>query len=135
MHNGGPPRAFARAADKARAAWNDLDRPGAPLLWGQGYFALGGEAAAQAGRSYLRNYYSFVGPFAEKIAEGLLTTPQAIAQYLRGYADAGCDEVALFPTTPDLSELERLAEVVAGISVVEAPSATSETPARRKRTP
>lgn len=129
MHNGGPPRAFARAADKARAAWSDLGRPGAPTLWGQGYFALGGEAAAQAGARYLRDYYSFVGPFAEKIAEGLLTTPQAIAQYLRGYADAGCDEVALFPATTDLGELDRLAEVVAGVSGVEAP------PARRKRTP
>lgn len=135
MHNGGPPRVFARAADKARAAWSDLGRSGAPTLWGQGYFALGGEPAAQAGAAYLRDYYRFVGPFAEKIAEGLLTTPQAIAQYLRGYADAGCDEVALFPTIPDPRELERLAEVVAGVSVVEAPPTASEPPARRKRTP
>lgn len=124
MHNGGPPRAFARAADKARAAWADLGRPAAPLLWGQGYVALGGDEAAQAGARYLRDYYAFTGPFAEKIAEGLLTTPQAVAQYLRGYADAGCDEVALFPTVASLTELERLAEVVAGVSVVEAPSPT-----------
>ena len=42
-HNGGPPRAFARAAASALAAWSDLGRPGRPLLWGQGYFALGDE--------------------------------------------------------------------------------------------
>ena len=110
-HGGGSPRAFARAADKARAAWSDAGRPGVPILWGQGYFALGEEAAA-AGADYLRDYYAFTGPFAEKIAAGLLTTPQAIAQFLRGYAEAGCDEVELFPTIAHLDQLERLAAVV-----------------------
>lgn len=111
VHGGGPPRAFARAADKARAAWSDAGRPGMPALWGQGYFALGEEAAA-AGADYLRDYYAFTGPFAEKIAAGLLTTPQAIAQFLRGYAEAGCDEMALFPTVPHLDQLDRLARIV-----------------------
>jgi alkanesulfonate monooxygenase SsuD/methylene tetrahydromethanopterin reductase-like flavin-dependent oxidoreductase (luciferase family) len=121
MHGGGPPRAFTRAADKARAAWLDLGRPGMPTLWGQGYFALGDAETVEAGARYMRDYYAFTGPFAEKIVEGLLTTPQAIAQFLRGYADAGCDEVALFPTTTGLDQLERLADVVAGLSSVEAP--------------
>jgi hypothetical protein len=60
----------------------------------------------------LREYYAFTGPFAEKIAAGLLTTPQAIAQFIRGYADAGCDELVLFPTVPELAQLHRLAEIV-----------------------
>lgn len=120
MHGGGPPRAFARAADKARAAWLDLARPNMPLLWGQGYVALGGDEAAQAGARYLREYYAFTGPFVEKIAEGLLTTPQAVAQFLRGYADAGCDEMALIPTVASLDELDRLADIVSGLSSVEA---------------
>src|SRR5918912_239086 len=47
-HNGGPPRAFDRAAAGARAAWSDLGRPGRPLLWGQGYFALGEDDAGAA---------------------------------------------------------------------------------------
>ena len=115
VHNGGPPRAFARSADKARAAWLDAGRPGAPKLWGQGYFALGGADAAAAGAAYLRDYYAFTGHFAEKIAEGLLTTPQAVAQFVRGYADAGCDELALFPTVADPTELDRLADVIAGL--------------------
>ncbi len=111
MHGGGPPRAFARAADKARAAWLDLGRPGLPTLWGQGYVALGDAETAEAGARYLREYYAFTGPFVERIVEGLLTTPQAVAQLLRGYADAGCDEVALFPTAASLDQIERLAEV------------------------
>jgi alkanesulfonate monooxygenase SsuD/methylene tetrahydromethanopterin reductase-like flavin-dependent oxidoreductase (luciferase family) len=111
VHGGGPPKTFARAAEKVRAAWLDAGRPGQPRLWAMGYFALGGDAA-EAGVDYLRAYYAFTGPFAEKIAAGLLTTPQAIAQFIRGYAEAGCDELVLFPTVPELSQLQRLANVI-----------------------
>lgn len=115
IHGGGPPRAFARAAEKARAAWIDAGRPGQPRLWAQGYYTLGDEATIQAGAAYMRAYYAFTGPFVEKIVEGLLTSPQAIAQFVKGYQDAGCDELFLYPTVSDLSQLERLAEVLAGI--------------------
>jgi alkanesulfonate monooxygenase SsuD/methylene tetrahydromethanopterin reductase-like flavin-dependent oxidoreductase (luciferase family) len=108
-HGGGPPKAFASAARKARAAWIDAGRPGQPRLWGQGYFALGD---AEAGANYLRHYYAFTGPFAEKIAAGLLTTPQAILQFIRGYEEEGCDELVLFPTVASLDQLERLAEIL-----------------------
>lgn len=110
MHGGGPPRAFARAADRARAAWIDAGRPGRPLLWGQGYYALGDAAAA--GARYLRDYYAFTGSFAERIADGLLTTPQAIVQFVRGYEETGCDDLVLFPTVPDVAQLDRLSEVI-----------------------
>jgi len=109
-HNGGPPRAFDRAAAGARAAWSDLGRPGRPLLWGQGYFALGDE---DAGAAYLRDYYAFTGPFAERIAAGNLTSARAIKDFVRGYAEAGCDELILFPTVADAAQLDRLAEVLA----------------------
>lgn len=111
VHGGGPPRAFARAADKARAAWIDAGRPGRPRLWGQGYYALG-EDAAEPGTRYLKDYYAFTGPFAERIATGLLTTPQAIVQFVRGYEEAGCDELVLMPAVSDLEQLDRLADVI-----------------------
>ena len=112
MHGGGPPRAFARSATQARAAWADAGRPGQPTLWGMGYFAFG-ETAVAAGADYLRDYYAFTGPFAERIVQGLLTTPQAIAQFVRGYADAGCDNLILFPVTADLDQLDQLTDVIA----------------------
>ncbi|MDQ6662574.1 MAG: LLM class flavin-dependent oxidoreductase [Chloroflexota bacterium] len=111
VHGGGPPRAFLRAADKVRAAWNDARRPGKPQLWAQGYFAFGNEAV-EAGTHYLKDYYAFTGPFAEKIAAGLLTTPQAVAQFIRGYEEAGCDELVLFPTIADIAQLEHLTTVL-----------------------
>jgi alkanesulfonate monooxygenase SsuD/methylene tetrahydromethanopterin reductase-like flavin-dependent oxidoreductase (luciferase family) len=109
-HGGGPPRAFAGAAARARAAWSDLGRPGEPALWGQGYFTLGDE---ETGSTYLRDYYAFTGPFAERIVAGNLTTPRAIKDFIRGYEEEGCDELVLLPTVSDLSQLERLAEVLA----------------------
>ena len=115
VHGGGPPRAFARAADKAYAAWSDAGRPGKPQLWAQGYFALGDDTVKETGYHYLRDYYAFTGPFAERIASGLLTSPQAVAQFMRGYQDAGCDELVLFPTVADLAQLDRLAEILHGL--------------------
>jgi len=114
VHGGGPPRAFARASDKAYAAWSDAGRPGKPQLWGQAYFALGDDTIKEAGYHYLRDYYAFTGLFAEKIAAGLLTSPQGMAQFIRGYEEAGCDELVLFPVVADLAQLDRLAEILNG---------------------
>lgn len=111
VHGGGPPRAFAKAATKARAAWTETGRSGEPVLWGHGYYALG-EQEAEMGRDYLLDYYAFTGPFAERIAEGLLTNQQAIIQFIRGYEEAGCEELILFPTAADIEQLERLADIV-----------------------
>jgi alkanesulfonate monooxygenase SsuD/methylene tetrahydromethanopterin reductase-like flavin-dependent oxidoreductase (luciferase family) len=111
LHGGGPPHTFVHAAEEARAAWIDAGRPDKLQLWGMGYYALG-EEAAEAGTKYLQDYYAFTGPFAEKIAAGLLTTPQSVAQFIRGYQEAGCDELVLFPTVGELSQLERLADLI-----------------------
>jgi alkanesulfonate monooxygenase SsuD/methylene tetrahydromethanopterin reductase-like flavin-dependent oxidoreductase (luciferase family) len=109
-HGGGPPRAFSGAAARAEAAWNDVGRPGRPKLWGQGYFALGD---VERGNDYLRDYYAFTGPFAERIVAANLTSARAIKDFVRGYEEAGCDELVLFPTVSDLGELERLTEALA----------------------
>jgi alkanesulfonate monooxygenase SsuD/methylene tetrahydromethanopterin reductase-like flavin-dependent oxidoreductase (luciferase family) len=109
VHGGGPPRAFAGAAARAWAAWRDLERPGRPQLWGQGYFALGD---ADAGDAYLRDYYAFTGPFAAKIAAGNLTSGRAVKDLVRGYEDAGCDHLVLLPTVSDPAQLDRLADVL-----------------------
>ena len=109
-HGGGPPRAFTGAATRAEAAWRDLGRPGRPRLWGQGYFALGD---VERGNSYLRDYYAFTGPFAERIVAANLTSAREVRDFARGYEEAGCDELVLFPTVSDAAELDRLAEAVA----------------------
>lgn len=109
-HGGGPPRAFAGAAARARAAWSACGRPGEPELWGQAYFALGDE---DAGAAYLRHYYAFAGPFAEKVASANLTSERAVRNLIGAYEDEGCDQLILLPTVSDLKQLDRLAAVVA----------------------
>jgi alkanesulfonate monooxygenase SsuD/methylene tetrahydromethanopterin reductase-like flavin-dependent oxidoreductase (luciferase family) len=109
-HGGGPPRAFASAAARAEAAWRDLGRPGRPRLWGQGYFSL---VDVDRGNAYLRDYYAFTGGFVERIVAENLTSARAVKDFVRGYEEAGCDELVLFSTTPDLEELERLREALA----------------------
>lgn len=111
-HGGGPPRAFASAATRARAAWRDLGRPGGPRLWGQGYFALGDDDIVRAGGDYLRDYYAFTGPFAETIASANLTSGRAIKDFVRGYAAEGCEMLVLLPTVSDVDQVDRLAEVI-----------------------
>ena len=110
-HNGGPPRAFAGAASRALAAWSDLGRPGKPKLWGQGYFALGD--SSPRGR---------VSPRLLRVHRRLRREDRrrqpdeprgAIKDYVRGYEEAGCDELVLFPTVADIDELERLQEALA----------------------
>jgi len=109
VHGGGPPRAFGGAAERARSAWADAGRPGAPQLWGQSYFSL---ADPDAGAAYLRHYYAFTGPFAERVAAGLLDSPKAVREQVAGYAEAGCDELVLLPATSDPSELDQLADLL-----------------------
>ncbi len=115
VHGGGPPRTFERATAKVRLAWSEFGRTGRPQLWAQGYFALGDAAEVERGRDYMRDYYAFTGPFAERVAEGMLSTPQAIAQFVRGYAEAGCEELVLLPAVADIEQLERLEEILAAI--------------------
>ena len=115
VHGGGPPRTFVRAADTAKTAWSELDRKGSPELWAQGYFALGDSATVERGRAYMRDYYAFTGPFAERIAEGMLATTQAVAQFVRGYAEAGCHELVLFPAVAELEQIDLLAAALAEV--------------------
>lgn len=110
IHGGGPPRVFRRAAEEARAAWIDAGRPGVPEIWGQAYFAFGDTGG---GADYVRDYYSFTGAFADKVAAGLLTTPRQAVELIRAYAEAGCDHLVMLPAVPDPAQLEQLGEVVA----------------------
>jgi alkanesulfonate monooxygenase SsuD/methylene tetrahydromethanopterin reductase-like flavin-dependent oxidoreductase (luciferase family) len=106
---GGGPEAFAGGADQARRAWRDAGREGEPRLVGLAYASLGADAEDHA-RRYLTDYYAFLGEFAAQIAAGALTSPQAVADTLAAFADAGCDELILFPCNPDLAQVALLAE-------------------------
>jgi alkanesulfonate monooxygenase SsuD/methylene tetrahydromethanopterin reductase-like flavin-dependent oxidoreductase (luciferase family) len=114
FHGGSSPRSFARAVGEARAAWVDAGRPGEPEIWSMAYYALGG--TEERGRDYMLDYYGFTGAFAERIADQMLTSPLELREYLEAYADAGCDHLVLFPTVPEIDQLQLLADAVGDAS-------------------
>ncbi len=64
------------------------------------------------GGTYLRNYYGFMGPMVERMINSLPTTLEAIKGNIQGYADVGADEVIMWPCTPDLEQIDQLANLV-----------------------
>jgi hypothetical protein len=75
------------------------------------YFSIGADVE-EASYAYLRHYYGFLGPYVEAIAGGALRGPDAISNARQAYEDAGVDELILDPTVADISQVERLADLV-----------------------
>jgi alkanesulfonate monooxygenase SsuD/methylene tetrahydromethanopterin reductase-like flavin-dependent oxidoreductase (luciferase family) len=106
---GGGPALVAGMANKVRKAWHDGGREGEPRIAGLAYFGLGDPDASRAS---LRRYYSFLGDFADTIAENGLRTPDALRAAVRAFEDAGATEIVFDPTIPDVAEVDRLADAV-----------------------
>jgi len=104
---------FARGAAPVRTAWREAGRPGAPRLVALAYYALGPDAADLA-RAYLSDYYASMGEYAATAVSGALTSPHLVRDQVAAFADAGCDELVLFPCSPDREQLRRLADVTLG---------------------
>jgi alkanesulfonate monooxygenase SsuD/methylene tetrahydromethanopterin reductase-like flavin-dependent oxidoreductase (luciferase family) len=83
---GGGPALFADGASRVRAAWTTAGREGAPRLVGPRLLRVG--ARRWGRRRYLTGYYAFLGPLAERIAEGALTDPDAVRRTAGEFAEA-----------------------------------------------
>lgn len=108
---GGGVDAFNAGAQSAREAWSAAERPGSPRLLALGYFALGPHAR-EAAEHYLKDYYGFLGPFAERIAAGALITPEQVAERVAEFSAAGCDELIFFPCDPEVEQVDLLADAL-----------------------
>jgi len=106
---GGSPDNLRSGAERARQAWRDAGRDGEPRIASLAYASLGPDAEEHA-RRYLRDYYGFLGDFADQIASSALTSPEAVGGAVAAFADAGCDELILFPCKADLDQVSLLAE-------------------------
>lgn len=108
---GGGPDMMAPIADKVRRAWSKSGRDGKPRLVALSYFALGPDAGEGAAR-YLKNYYGFLGEWADRIAESAPTAPAALKELTARYQDIGVDELILDPTISDLDQIDLLADAL-----------------------
>jgi alkanesulfonate monooxygenase SsuD/methylene tetrahydromethanopterin reductase-like flavin-dependent oxidoreductase (luciferase family) len=106
-----PVTRFAEAAASARRAWQEARRPGSPRL-GAGVSFASSEVPGDQADANLRAYYAFAGRYADEIAAGMLRGTAAVREGLRAFAEAGCDELILFPWIGDLAELGWLAKAM-----------------------
>ncbi len=108
---GRDPQGTRQLFNLAEESWKAAGRPGKPRLVGCFYYALGPDAKERGG-AYLRSYYSMLGPMVEMMINNLPITTQAIKERIQAYTDIGADEVILWPCTPDLEQIDQLAELV-----------------------
>jgi alkanesulfonate monooxygenase SsuD/methylene tetrahydromethanopterin reductase-like flavin-dependent oxidoreductase (luciferase family) len=106
---GGTPDMFAAALAKLRDAWSAAGREGQPRTAALFYFGLG-DAAEHNAQRYLLDYYAFLGDYAQQIVQSAAKDASTVKRYLSGFEQAGADEVICFPTSPDLSQVELLAQ-------------------------
>jgi alkanesulfonate monooxygenase SsuD/methylene tetrahydromethanopterin reductase-like flavin-dependent oxidoreductase (luciferase family) len=106
---GGTPDMLAEARTKLNDAWQAEGRDGEPRTMALFYFALG-DGAEEAARDSLGRYYSFLGDYADQIVQSAATDEETVRQYLKGFEDAGCDEVICFPASADPGQVELLAK-------------------------
>ncbi|MFI5930858.1 LLM class flavin-dependent oxidoreductase [Actinoplanes sp. NPDC051494] len=95
--------------DAARAAWREAGRDGEPRLVAIAYVALGDPGR---GLANVADYYAGSGPFTDLAVSGVRTTPGQVKDVVQAFADLGAEELFLNPTTDDLDEISRVAEIV-----------------------
>jgi alkanesulfonate monooxygenase SsuD/methylene tetrahydromethanopterin reductase-like flavin-dependent oxidoreductase (luciferase family) len=108
---GGGPEMFRRGAEAVKAAWMAAGRTGAPRLLALSYFSLGADAQQHAG-SYLRDYYGFAGPYAERVVASAATSAEMVKSQAAAFEAAGCDELIFFPCSTDLNQVRQLTEAL-----------------------
>jgi hypothetical protein len=74
------------------------------------YYALGPNAAR--GGDYIRDYYSYFGSAAVDLARSIPSSPEAVEGLIRGFGEAGADQVICWPTVAELDQVDRLDELV-----------------------
>jgi alkanesulfonate monooxygenase SsuD/methylene tetrahydromethanopterin reductase-like flavin-dependent oxidoreductase (luciferase family) len=101
--------------DIARLAWAQAGRP-KPILGTSFWFAIGEPTAARTQvHRHLRRYMNWIpAEIVDAIAPttGWSGSDDELLATLHRFADIGTDEVHLIPTSADIDQLHRVAEVV-----------------------
>lgn len=100
---------YAELVRQAKAVWAEHGRTDRPHMVSLCYVSLGAGGRERA-EEYLRRYYSYIGPKAEMAAKGVISDDQRLREVLDAYAEAGCDELVLFPCTADPEQVDLIAK-------------------------
>jgi alkanesulfonate monooxygenase SsuD/methylene tetrahydromethanopterin reductase-like flavin-dependent oxidoreductase (luciferase family) len=108
---GGAPEGFTPAREKLVAAFRDAGRSEAPRAMALTYFSLDEDPEAAARRT-IGDYYSFAPDYADMIVAGVAKGEDEVRERARAFAERGCDELIMFPASPDREQVDRLAAAV-----------------------
>ena len=108
---GGTPEMFTEGRAQLESAWSEAGRDGEPRRMALAYFSLGEDAERNA-RAYLGDYYAWLGEFADQIIAGAAKDEETARGYVQAFGDAGCDELVIFPCSPDPGQVDLLAGAV-----------------------
>jgi alkanesulfonate monooxygenase SsuD/methylene tetrahydromethanopterin reductase-like flavin-dependent oxidoreductase (luciferase family) len=108
---GQPPEAFVEPRDKLRAAFREAGRSERPRALAIAYVSLDEDPEAQA-RTTIGDYYSFLGDFADRIVGSVAKGEDEIRERVRGFEEVECDELILFPASPNPEQVDKLAAAV-----------------------
>jgi alkanesulfonate monooxygenase SsuD/methylene tetrahydromethanopterin reductase-like flavin-dependent oxidoreductase (luciferase family) len=106
---GGTPDMFKEGKAKLDQAWSDGGRKGTPRTAALAYYSLGDQAEENA-NAYLKDYYAWLGDYAQGIADSAAKDADTVRGYLAAFEEAGCDELILFPSSSDPDQVDLLAE-------------------------
>lgn len=112
---GGDPARMAALWARIRAAWRAAGRDGQPRWVGASYFALG-PSATDLARGHIDAWYGFDPALAERRLAAIPATPEAVRAAIDRQRGMGVDEFILRPCAADLDQVDRLAELVDGLS-------------------
>jgi len=96
----------------AEAAWQRSGKPGKPRLVADVVFALGPDAVSRS-TTYMLDYYAFLGPMAQYMADSVLVSQEAVRATIQAYEKIGTDELLFIPCIPELDQVRLLAECFA----------------------
>ncbi len=104
----------AAAIELARSSWQSAGRTNKPYATSSFWFALGDSADEQI-RVHLNRYFNWLDADSRNAMSehcGFRGSASDLAQRIREFEAAGCDELQLIPTSIDPDEVLRAAEAV-----------------------
>jgi len=107
---GAPPAQFAEWRQEFERVWSEAGREERPENAALAYFSLGDRAEEDA-RDYLTHYYAWLGEdIANFIVDSAAKDGEAVQGTIGAFAEAGCQELFLFPSSSDPAQVDLLAD-------------------------
>jgi len=105
----GTPDGFRQGLARIHAAWTTAGRVGRPAATVAFHFALGDWAVSASEFLHHRMRIAHGAETADAVIAGSAADEAGVRARITAFAAAGADEVLAVPSTPDITQLERLA--------------------------